>query len=56
MLIPEYGASKLMYIAIMTPANRPVNRARRGVFKIHFHIVFRCSKVVAKSKNSFVLS
>ena len=33
MLIPEYGASKLMYIAIMTPANRPVNRARRGVLE-----------------------
>src|SRR5438046_2044596 len=30
MLMPEYAASRLMYVATMAPASRPVQRARRG--------------------------
>jgi len=33
MLIPENGAWRLMYVAIMAPAHRPVKRAKRGVLE-----------------------
>ena len=52
MLMPDSGASTVMYSATRAPANHPVKRARRGMFETRRITAIRIAEMMNSAMNA----